>query len=60
MSLIKLSLDGNNLIIPVQGEFDSDILAGDGKIINLFYSVYFTPGGALPSIPFSFSFATIH
>jgi hypothetical protein len=22
MSLIKLSLDGNNLIIPVQGEFD--------------------------------------
>jgi hypothetical protein len=28
MSLIKLSLDGNNLV--------SDIPAGDGKIVNLF------------------------
>ncbi len=39
MSLTKLSLDGNNLTIPAQGEFgpwDSDIPAGDGKIVNLF------------------------
>jgi hypothetical protein len=39
MSLIKLSLGGNNLIIPVQGEYVSDIPDGEGKIDNLFYSV---------------------
>jgi hypothetical protein len=40
MSLTKLSLAGNNLIIPGQEEFDySDIPAGDGKNDNLFYSV---------------------
>jgi hypothetical protein len=33
MSLTKLSLAGDNLIIP-------GILAGDGKTANLFYSVY--------------------
>ncbi len=32
----KLSLDGNTLFIPVQGELVSDIPAGDGKIFNLF------------------------
>jgi hypothetical protein len=36
MSLKKLSLAGNNLIIPDQGEFGKDIPAGDGKISNLF------------------------
>jgi len=37
MSLTKLPLDGNNLIIPGQGEFGiSDIPAGDGKNDNLF------------------------
>jgi hypothetical protein len=41
MSLTKLSLDGSNLIIPGRGSFVSDIPAGDGKIINLFYSVAF-------------------
>jgi hypothetical protein len=40
MSLIKLFLGGNNLIFPVQGEFDRDIPAGDGKMANFFYSVY--------------------
>jgi hypothetical protein len=40
MSLAELSLAGNNLIIPGQGEFGSDIPAGDGKIDNLFYSVF--------------------
>ncbi len=41
MSLTKLSLGGNNLIIPGQWEFGtvSDIPAEDGKIANLFYSV---------------------
>jgi hypothetical protein len=34
MSLTKLSLGGNNLIIPVQGEYD--ISAGCGKTANLF------------------------
>ncbi len=38
MSLPKHSLDGNNLIISVQGEFVSDIPAGDGKIVYLFCS----------------------
>ncbi len=33
-------LDGNNLIIPVQGEFGySDFPAEDGKIYTFFYSV---------------------
>ncbi len=38
MSLIELSLDGNNLIIPAQGEFVhlNPIPSGDGKIVNLF------------------------
>ncbi len=37
MSLSKLSLAGNNLIIPLQGEFGySDDPAGDGKITNPF------------------------
>jgi hypothetical protein len=41
MSLIKLSLDGNNLIIPAQREIlVIDIPAGDGKIVNLFFTVY--------------------
>jgi hypothetical protein len=40
MSLTKLSLTGNNFIIPGQGEFGvSDNSAGDGKNDNLFYSV---------------------
>jgi hypothetical protein len=39
MSLTKLQLTGNNLIILGQGEFVSDILAEDGKISNHFYSV---------------------
>ena len=38
MSLTKLSLAGNNLIISGQEEFGY-IQAGDGKIANLFYSV---------------------
>ncbi len=36
MSITKLSLAGDNLILAGQGEFGSDILAGDGKIDNLF------------------------
>ncbi len=37
MSLTKLSLAGNNLIIPGQEELVSEkILAGDGKTANLF------------------------
>jgi hypothetical protein len=39
MSLIKLSLDRNNLIIRAHGELVSDIPAADGKTVNLFYSV---------------------
>jgi hypothetical protein len=40
MSLTKLSLAGNNLIIPAHGEsLVSDIQAGGGKIDNVFYSV---------------------
>jgi hypothetical protein len=38
MSLTKLSLGGN---IPAQVEFFSDMPAGDGKIVKLFYSVWF-------------------
>ncbi len=36
MSLTKLSLAGNNLIISGQGQFVHDISVGDGKIANLF------------------------
>jgi hypothetical protein len=39
----KLPLGRNNsvdVIIPAQGEFGSDIPAGDGKIANLFFTVY--------------------
>ncbi len=39
MSLVTLSMAGNNLIIPGQGELVNDIPAGDGKVDNLFYSV---------------------
>jgi hypothetical protein len=28
------------VIIPAQGEFGSDIPAGDGKLANLFFTVY--------------------
>jgi hypothetical protein len=36
MSLTKLSLAGNNFIIPGQGDLVSDIPAWEGKITNLF------------------------
>jgi hypothetical protein len=36
MSLIKLSMAGNTLIIPGQRGWVSDMPAGDGKISNLF------------------------
>jgi hypothetical protein len=37
MSFTKLSLGGNNLIIPAQGEFGkADVPAGDGNVANLF------------------------
>jgi hypothetical protein len=39
MSLTKLSLAGNNLIYPVQGEFGLWHPSWQGKIVNLFYSV---------------------
>jgi hypothetical protein len=39
MSLTKLSLAGNNKIIPSQESLDSDIPAGDKKMANLFYSL---------------------
>jgi len=39
MSLTKISLTGNNLIIPGLEEFGG-IQAGDGKIANLLYSVF--------------------
>jgi hypothetical protein len=39
MSLSKISLAGNNLIIPAQGEFGSYIPSGDGILIIFFYSV---------------------
>ncbi len=35
---------GDNLIIPVQGEFVSDIPAEDGKIDNLFLQCIFDSG----------------
>ncbi len=40
MPLTKLSLAGNNLIIPGTKSLVSDIPAGDGKDENLFYRVY--------------------
>ncbi len=42
MSLTKLSLARNNLIIPGQGELVSDVLAGDRKISNQFTDVFCT------------------
>jgi hypothetical protein len=43
MSLTKLSLAGNNLIIPVAREsLVSDIPAGDGKKTIIFFTVYLT------------------
>jgi hypothetical protein len=44
MSLNKLSLAGNNLMIPGRENLVSDIPAGDGKIANFFYSVGAGPG----------------
>jgi hypothetical protein len=38
MSLTKLSLAGNNLIITARESLVIDIPAEDGKIIDLFYS----------------------
>jgi hypothetical protein len=47
MSLTKLSQEGNNLIIPFQKDFgNGDILAGEGKIANLFYSVQHISGSS--------------
>ncbi len=55
MSLTKLSLAGNNLttVIPARVSLVSDILAGDGKIANLFYSVeyYLEEGEGLQLLP---------
>jgi hypothetical protein len=39
MPLTKLSLAGNNLIIPARESLVSDLPARDGKIATLFYSV---------------------
>jgi hypothetical protein len=39
MSLTKLSLSGNNVIIPGHGELISEIPAEDGKNDSLIYSV---------------------
>ncbi len=46
MSLTKLSMTGNNLIIPVRDSFVSDIPAEDGKIANLFFTVQTSNGNA--------------
>jgi hypothetical protein len=44
MSLTKLPLGRNNSVMtslfPPKGEFGSDIPAGDGKLANLFFTVY--------------------
>jgi hypothetical protein len=42
MSLTKLPLGRNNSVMTslFQGEFGSDIPAGDGKLANLFFTVY--------------------
>jgi hypothetical protein len=37
--MTKLSLDPNNLLFPPGESSVSDIPAGDGEIVNLFYSV---------------------
>jgi len=42
MSLTKLSLAGNSLIITGQGKFVKGHPAGDGKTANLFYSVMYS------------------
>jgi hypothetical protein len=47
MSLTKLSLAGNFVIIPRKGSLVSDIPAGDGKIDNLFLQCI------LPSVTFA-------
>jgi hypothetical protein len=54
MSLTKLPLGRNNSVmtsffIPAQGEFGSDIPAGDGKLANLFFTVW-ADGKVLPWI----------
>ncbi len=36
----KLKDFSYDVIIPAQGEFGSDIPAGDGKVANLFFTVY--------------------
>ncbi len=41
VSLTKLSVAGNDLVIPGQGEF-GDIPAGDGKMTNLFLQCIYT------------------
>jgi hypothetical protein len=46
MSLTKLSLAGNNVIIPARESLVSDIPAGDGQTANLFYSVKGGTGSA--------------
>ncbi len=40
MSLTKLSLDGNYLTIPGLGDFGKLHPGWDGKIANLFFTVY--------------------
>jgi hypothetical protein len=48
----KLSLGGNNDVITEwflpRGSLVSDIPAGDGKLVNLFYGVYCTVYFAIP------------
>jgi hypothetical protein len=51
MSLTKLFLARNNLIIPGQKEMVSDIPAGNGKIIKLFYSVQYIIAANVRSVP---------
>jgi hypothetical protein len=50
MSLTKLSLAGKNSIIPTQGELAIDIPAGDGKIANLFFTVYLSLSNVSPVV----------
>jgi hypothetical protein len=40
MSLTKLSLGGIIKLFPARESLVSDISAGDGKTVNLFYTVY--------------------
>ncbi len=49
----KLSLGGNNdvitgLFLP-RGSLVSDIPAGDGKLVNLFFTVYMSGAGSSPT-----------